>query len=100
MDDTPLNSRRGIRLSGENIKAEGVILRNTSECGLYVDSAVNAEIDNVKVINYRWHSDGLNVNGASELAVRNSFVKSVCPYKADPAATVVTESNVLVSNLE
>ena len=82
-DNTPLNSRRGIHVSGEDISLDGVILRNSSECGIYIDNAQNVEINNVKVLNYRFNADGIDVIQSKDVQVNGSFIKAQQPIAND-----------------
>lgn len=98
-DGTPLGSRRGIRINGEDISIEGVILRNSSECAIYVDSVKQAKIDNVKILNYRFNADGLNITpAASDVVISNSFVQAITHIE-DQSDKAVLKDNVLFNSL-
>ncbi len=94
-DGTPLGSRRGIRINGEDISMDGVILRNSSECAIYVDNVRQAKINNVKILNYRFNADGVDVSpAASDVVISNSFVQAKTALK-DLSGKAVSQDNLL-----
>ena len=60
-----------------NIKIEGIVLRDPAMwcCALF--GCTDVEIDNVKIVGqWRYNSDGIDVVNSSRVRVRNCFVRS------------------------
>ena len=98
-DNTPLNSRRGIRIKGEDISLEGVIIRNSSECAIFVDSASHVDISNVKVLNYRFNANGIQTTPTSQdVTMNESYIRAQIPL--DDVSNNMNISNNTFINLD
>jgi len=61
----------------ENIKVEGVILRDPPDWTLTMFYSKNIEIDNVKIIGlWRYNADGIDIVNSNHVKVENSFVRA------------------------
>lgn len=92
------NNQVGIMVlrSGSNVKAEGVILRESSNWTFMTDNISGLLIDNVKVIGYDGSCDGIVICDTSDAVIRNSFC-----HNADDAMEIKVwhdMNNILFEN--
>jgi hypothetical protein len=95
-DGIPAHSRRGIRIQGENISVEGIILRNPSEWAIEVSNAQNVSVDNVKIIAHRAQTNGITVNASDLVTISGCFIKTLgFPLLETASTRVSTKENKL-----
>ena len=64
--------------ASENVRVEGVVFRDSPFWVLiFRDDCRHVVVDNVKVVGqWRYNSDGIDICGCKDVAVRNSFIRS------------------------
>jgi hypothetical protein len=72
------SKKRGLtHFTGDNMHAEGVILRNSSGWHLTLRGATNVHVDNVKIMGHRSTSDGIDICDAWDVLVENCFIRTL-----------------------
>ena len=59
----------------ENVKVEGVILRDASVYNLTTTGGRGIEVSNVKIISWRRNSDGMDFHNTSDIHLHDSFLR-------------------------
>jgi len=62
---------------GEDVKMEGIVLRNSSVWTVSLNDADRVEIDNIKLLGYRANSDGIDICDSWDVTVRNCFIRTL-----------------------
>lgn len=75
--DLPTHARRTVLVGGNDIKMEGVIIRNSSEWTVQVDNANRVTIDNIKLLGHRANSDGIDICASNDVLVENCFIRTL-----------------------
>lgn len=71
------HGRKMFSVTGENIKMEGVILRNSSTWTVSLNNAKKVWIDNIKLLGHRANSDGIDICGSEDVLVENCFIRTL-----------------------
>lgn len=71
------HGRKFFSVTGENIKMEGVILRNSSTWTVSLNNARKVWIDNIKLLGHRANSDGIDICGSEDVLVENCFIRTL-----------------------
>jgi len=72
-----MKARQMVSLSGEDIKIEGVILRNASVWTVTLRVADKVHIDNIKLLGHRANSDGIDICDSWDVLVENCFIRTL-----------------------
>ena len=72
-----VHSRHMIGIRGENIRLEGVILRDAPLWTVPVDCSKNVVIDNIKLLGRRANSDGIDICSSENVWVKNCFIRTI-----------------------
>lgn len=72
-----VHSRHMIGVRGENIRLEGVILRDAPLWTVPVDCSKNVVIDNIKLLGRRANSDGIDICSSENVLVKNCFIRTL-----------------------
>ena len=98
----PTHARNLVRLEGNNINVEGVILHNSSVWTMPVHKCNNVLIDNIKLIGYRANADGIDICASHDVTVQNSFIRTMddlivvkAPKGTGEAGRIVAKNCVL-----
>lgn len=65
-----------VKITGSNIRVEGVILRNSSNWSLPIVQSRQVEIDNVKILGSRDNSDGIDILDSQGVTVSDGFIRT------------------------
>jgi hypothetical protein len=76
-NDIPTHGRNPIVASGENIRLEGVIIRNSSIWTVTLREVTDGHVDNIKIIGHRANSDGIDVCSSHHVLVENCFIRTL-----------------------
>jgi len=75
---------------GENLKIEGVTLRDSNDWNVPIWASKHVTVDNIKVFGWRGNSDGVDVVNSEDVKITNSFLRTfddlVVVKTKDPAA--------------
>ncbi len=72
-----LQARQMVAVTGEDIRMEGVILRNSSVWTVSLRGADRVEIDNIKLLGHRANSDGIDICDSWDVLVENCFIRTL-----------------------
>jgi hypothetical protein len=72
-----MKARQMVSLVGEDIKMEGVILRNASVWTVTLSKADKVHIDNIKLLGHRANSDGIDICDSWDVLVDNCFIRTL-----------------------
>lgn len=72
-----MKARRMISVTGEDVKMEGIILRNSSVWTVSLNNADRVTIDNIKLLGHRANSDGIDICDSWEVLVKNCFIRTL-----------------------
>lgn len=99
-NDIPIHSRRAIRIGGDDITLEGIIIRNSSEWGVYIDRAANASLDNIKIMNYRLGAGGIYTDQASNTRIKDSYIKAFnhSVLTSDTSEGIQSGDNIIINH--
>jgi len=65
-----------VKVTGSNIRVEGVILRNSSEWSLPIIRSQQVTIENVKILGSRPNSDGVDIINSQGVTVSDGFIRT------------------------
>jgi hypothetical protein len=65
-----------LKVRGDNIDVEGVVLRDSSDWTVPVAGAKHVKISNIKIFGWRGNSDGIDVNNSQDVEISNSFIRT------------------------
>jgi hypothetical protein len=72
-----MQSRQMVSVTGEDVKMEGIILRNSSVWTVSLRGADRVFIDNIKLLGYRANSDGIDICDSWDVLVENCFIRTL-----------------------
>jgi hypothetical protein len=72
-----LQARNILSVTGEDVKMEGVILRNASVWTVSLRGADRVHIDNIKLLGHRANSDGIDICDSWDVTVENCFIRTL-----------------------
>jgi hypothetical protein len=72
-----LQARNIFSVTGEDIRMEGVILRNASVWTVSLRGADRVGIDNIKLLGHRANSDGIDICDSWDVTVENCFIRTL-----------------------
>lgn len=72
-----VHSRHMIGVRGENIRLEGVVLRDAPLWTVPVDCSKNVVIDNIKLLGRRANSDGIDICSSENVLIKNCFIRTL-----------------------
>jgi len=65
-----------VKVTGSNIRVEGVVLRDSSNWNLPIVQSRQVEIDNVKILGSRDNSDGIDIINSQGVTIRDGFIRT------------------------
>ncbi|MCD8182463.1 MAG: glycoside hydrolase family 28 protein [Bacteroides sp.] len=72
-----MKSRRMMSVTGDSIRIEGIILRNSSVWTVSLQDTNHVFIDNIKLLGHRANSDGIDICDSWDVTVRNCFIRTL-----------------------
>lgn len=72
-----MKARQMVSVTGEDIRMEGVILRNSSVWTVSLRGADRVGIDNIKLLGHRANSDGIDICDSWDVVVENCFIRTL-----------------------
>lgn len=72
-----MEARQMVSVTGEDIRMEGVILRNSSVWTVSLRGADRVGIDNIKLLGHRANSDGIDICDSWDVVVENCFIRTL-----------------------
>ncbi len=72
-----MQARQMVAVTGQDIKMEGIILRNSSVWTVSLRGADRVEIDNIKLLGHRANSDGIDICDSWDVLVQNCFIRTL-----------------------
>ncbi|HEX4083847.1 MAG TPA: glycosyl hydrolase family 28 protein [Chthoniobacteraceae bacterium] len=72
----PVHTRSILKVSGSDIRVEGIILRDSSTWTFPVRKACGVKIDNVKIFGWRGNSDGIDLCNCRNVEVTRCFLRT------------------------
>lgn len=73
----PTHARNMIFVHGNNIKIEGVILRDASSWTIPIRGSEGVVVTNLKLLGYRANSDGIDICNSREVLVEDCFIRTL-----------------------
>jgi hypothetical protein len=94
--DTEFACHSCVVYASENVRIEGIVIRDTPFWSLIVRSGSrNVTIDNIKIVGqWRYNSDGIDISASSSVKVGNCFVRSFDDCLVVLGAYLDTQSHV------
>jgi polygalacturonase len=65
-----------VKVSGNNIHLEGVVLRNSDDWSIPIIRSQNVTVENVKILGSRPNSDGVDIINSQGVTVSDGFIRS------------------------
>lgn len=65
-----------VKVTGNNIRVEGVVLRNSSNWNLPIIQSQRVTIENVKILGSRENSDGIDITNSQDVTVSDGFIRT------------------------
>lgn len=65
-----------VKVTGSNVRVEGVILRDSSNWSLPIVQSRQVEIENVKILGSRDNSDGIDIINSQGVTVSDGFIRT------------------------
>ncbi len=65
-----------VKVTGSNIRVEGVILRDSSNWNLPIVQSRQVEIENVKIVGSRDNSDGIDIVNSQGVTISDGFIRT------------------------
>lgn len=72
-----MKARQMVSVTGEDIRMEGVVLRNSSVWTVSLRGADRVAIDNIKLLGHRANSDGIDICDSWDVGVENCFIRTL-----------------------
>ncbi|MER3496375.1 MAG: endo-polygalacturonase [Armatimonadota bacterium] len=72
----PVHSRHLMRLTGTDLRVEGVIFRDAPVWNLPIRASERVKVENVKMFGYRANSDGIDIVSSRDVVVENCFLRT------------------------
>jgi hypothetical protein len=73
----PTHARNLVMVQGQDIRLEGVILRDASTWTIPIRQSDRVTVKNVKVLGYRANSDGIDICNSREVTVDGCFLRTL-----------------------
>ena len=93
-----------VKVTGDNINVEGVILRNSSNWNLPIVLSHKVAIENVKILGSRDNSDGIDIVNSQDVKVSHGFIRTfddlvvVKTLLQGPGSSDITVSHMVLWN--
>ena len=65
-----------VKVQGNNIRVEGVVLRDSSNWNLPIIASQHVAIENVKILGSRENSDGIDITNSQDVTVSDGFIRT------------------------
>lgn len=72
-----MKARQMVSVTGEDIRMEGIVLRNSSVWTVSLRGADRVVIDNIKLLGHRANSDGIDICDSWDVRVENCFIRTL-----------------------
>jgi hypothetical protein len=76
-NEVTTHGRNPMSITGENIRLEGFIVRNSSSWTVSLREVNGGHIDNIKLIGHRANSDGVDICSSHHILVENCFLRTL-----------------------
>ncbi|HTJ79486.1 MAG TPA: glycosyl hydrolase family 28 protein [Rariglobus sp.] len=73
---SPLHSRHLVFVKGNDIRLEGVILRDSSVWTVPIRKSKDVTVTNLKLLGYRANSDGIDICNSTDVTVSDCFIRT------------------------
>ena len=76
-ENIPTHGKNTLRIWGENITVEGIIMTNPSVWTMPIVYSRNVNVNNVKILGHRTHSDGIDICSSHNVTVDGCFIRTL-----------------------
>ena len=76
-ENIPTHGKNTMRITGENISVEGIIIENSSAWTMPIFYSKNISIKNVKIFGHRANSDGIDICSSHNVTVDGCFLRTL-----------------------
>ena len=77
LDGTPSLGKRLLRIEGQDISLEGIILKNSGNWFMPIWYSDRVTVTNLKILGYRANSDGIDIYSSRDVVIENCFIRTV-----------------------
>ncbi|HEX4139772.1 MAG TPA: glycosyl hydrolase family 28 protein, partial [Candidatus Methylacidiphilales bacterium] len=93
----PWHTRSAVYVQGNNIRVEGVVLRDSSTWTMPIKKSDQLDVQNLKIFGWRGNSDGIDICNSHHVTVSDSFIRTyddLVVVKADKGQGTVSDIDV------